>query len=62
MIRLATLAILPLLASCMTATAINCDNAAVVRATAQMTIDAVDYACPIPGQSQLNETAENSQS
>ena len=40
-------ALLALTGCATTASYVNCDNAATVKAAAQATIDAVEYACPI---------------
>lgn len=37
-----------LTAACQTMPAISCDNAATVRTAAELTIRAIDRACPIP--------------
>lgn len=46
--RLILMPALLLTAACQTMPAISCDNAATVRTAAELTIRAIDRACPIP--------------
>lgn len=48
MIRLLILPAFLLTGACQTRLAVSCDNAATVRAAAELTIRAIDRACPIP--------------
>jgi uncharacterized lipoprotein YajG len=53
MIRAAAIAAVLLLTGCETTKSyLNCDNADAVKAAAQAAINAIDYACPVPSDSQ----------